>query len=147
MEFCLQAILVAVVGLTLCFTEPAVSQRGDPNDDSAKLPQGLKIDAKAVEEKYGGINITWDIQPANDVVGVMPLIETKVGGAFHTYQGFERSFAKNSQCFSRPISNGTYRATLAINFVNSSRSYIYDLGILPSVNIGKSLNFRRQCLF
>ena len=147
MEFRLRAILVAVVGLALCFIEPTISQRGDPPDDSVKLPQGLKIDAKAVEEKYRGINITWDIQPANGVVSVRPQIETRDGGGLHTYQGSERRFAKNSQCFSRPISNGTYRATLAINFVNSSRSYIYDLGILPSVNIGKSLNFRRQCLF
>ena len=117
------------------------NQREDLSDDSAQLPRGLKIDAKAVKGKYGGINITWDIQPTNWVVRVKPEIATYFGGRFTSKPGADHRLAKSSQCFSRPFAYGTYRSTLAIDFVNSSKSYIYDLGILPSFNIGKSLNF------
>ena len=141
MEFCLRAILVTVIGLIMCFLEPAISQREDFPDDSGKLPEGVTIDAKAVKGKYGDIHTTWDIQPANWVKRVQPQIETVVEGKYIYRSRRDHHLAKNSQCFSRQFPNSTYNCTVAIDFVNSNQSYIYDLGTLPPVNIGKSLNF------
>ena len=141
MKFCLRAILITVIGLIMCFMEPAINQIEDLPDDSEKLPEGVTIDVKAAKEKYSGINLTCVIQPANCVEGVQPQIETVVEGQYIYRHRRDHHLARNSQCFFRQFPNNDYNCTLAIDFVNSNRSYIYDLGTLLPVNIGKSLNF------
>ena len=134
MEFCSRVILVAVVWLTLYFMEPAISQRWED----------MKIDAKAVEEPHGGINISWNVQPASYVVSVRPRIEIYTDEGVYYMNEFLHSLAMNSQCFPRQFTKATYQSSLDVYCVDHDRPYTQYLGMFRSINICKLLNSSMQ---
>ena len=145
MEFCSRVILVTVVGLTLCFMEPAISQRVEGTLGSDQFPLDLQVNATAVEERYGGINITWDVQPAADIASVQPRILTNyLGDNYYSIDGIVHPLAKHSQCFSRVSTNKPYHCLLIIRYVHFPGLSLYNLDTLPARDISKSLNLSTQ---